>query len=247
MGDIFRKSLIALQTWLSHNPPPGVKIYKPLQTNYVKIDIWNGLGPAKQCHGSLVADNVVLTAGHCLRGKWDDIMTHYGRDFAHTVAVVRNDAQPNWARIYDKEKNMSPDLALFRLPAPVRLQEGAIAASIPAQDACKASQGPAQAYRGIGLLSDQMGIQPTKVSGIAFDETWGTTLRTRDKVAVKGDSGSPLMSSDGTQIGVHAGSTFYAATLAHVESHSVALCAYADAIKAQVREWNASPAPARMA
>lgn len=241
MRDTLRKAVAALETWFSHSPPPDVKIYKPVQTNYVKIDVWQGLGAAKKCHGSLIADNVVLTAGHCLRGNWDSVVTRYGRDFAHAITVVRDDVQANWARIHDKDKDMKPDLALIRLPAPVRAEEGAITASIPEQDNCEASLGPAQAYRSIGTLSDQMGIQTTDVSSIAFDEAWGTTLRSNNRTSVRGDSGSPLMSSTQTQIGVHSGSIFDSATRAHIESHAVALCAYADSIKAQLRAWNASP------
>jgi hypothetical protein len=247
LRDNLRHAIIAMETWFSHDPPPAVRTYKPLQTNYVKLDIWQGLGAAKKCHGSLIADNVVLTAAHCLRGDWDSIVTRYGRDFAYTATVTRDDVQPNWARIHDKDKGMDPDLALFRLPAPVRPQEGAVIAPIPEQGSCNASMGSAHAYRSIGMLSHQMGIQAAEISSIAFDEAWGTTLRSNNKTSVRGDSGSPVMSTDGTQIGVHSGSVFDAATHAHIESHAVALCAYADSIKAQAGAWNANPDPARMA
>jgi V8-like Glu-specific endopeptidase len=223
---LLNKILFWISAWWSTDRPARAKAHRPEQTHYVKLQFWKDEGSSR-CHGSLIGNDLVLTAAHCVQRNWSRALALYGRDFNNAVVITRNDEEPNW---FTFTKNNPPDrdsvdIAILKLPQAVTLEEGAVIASIPKQGSCRSSLGPQQAYRGIGFPANEMGVQHTTSSTGGRAAGWGAVIQVDEVVGDKGDSGSPLMSPKDEQIGV-------LSSRLNGKSYAVALCKYSDAIKA---------------
>ncbi|CAM3760148.1 hypothetical protein BOSP111201_24030 [Bordetella sputigena] len=210
--------------WWAAAPPKGYRGFRPEQSSYVKLQSPTGVNYAR-CHGSLIGDDVVLTAAHCIKPERRTVNIYYGRDFGFSRRIVLGEEGTNWVKAKAVPgRGAAADWGLLKLSRPVGADEGAITARLPQHGDCPRDGDTAQAYRGMGLPPSDMGIQHTKTVNVRVDDGRHLHLSS-ESVADKGDSGSPLMSTNEVQIGVQSAGS---------DKHdlAVALCRYSDLIRA---------------
>ncbi|MEO9384929.1 trypsin-like serine protease [Chromobacterium phragmitis] len=203
--------------------------FSPQETNYIKLDFQNQNGSRNICGGSLVGKDLVLTASHCILDNWAGVTAYYGRNFENQASARRDNAQPNWIKF--DHHGVAVDLALLKLSQPIAGRNGAKIVPVVAQENCASGIGAMQAQRRMDDQGYQLGqsLMQVSVANIVRQGPSplanGVSLLANGNVGRGGDSGSPLLSPQGVQVGVYNGNAGNVSAFA-------ALCKYASAIQA---------------
>ncbi|MBP4051439.1 trypsin-like serine protease [Chromobacterium violaceum] len=211
--------------------------FPPQETNYIKLDFQNQNGSRNICGGSLVGKDLVLTASHCILDNWAGVTAYYGRNFENQASARRDNDQPNWIKF--DHHGVAVDLALLKLSQPIAGRNGARIVPVVAQEDCNAGIGAMQAQRRMDDQGYQLGHSLMQVSVANIVRLGpsplanGVSLLANGNVGRGGDSGSPLLSAKGVQVGVYNGNAGNVSAFA-------ALCKYANHIQA----WSETLSPA---
>nr|WP_231138171.1 trypsin-like serine protease [Chromobacterium sp. Rain0013] len=176
-----------------------------------------------------MGSDLVLTASHCILDNWSSVTAHYGHDFAQSVKTIRNNAKPNWIKF--DYNGVAVDLALVKLPRPIAGLDGARTVPVVAQEDCDSGIGAMQANlrmaeTGGQLAASLMDVRVANIQRLGPSPLAnGVSLLANGMVGRGGDSGSPLLSPNGVQVGVYNGNAGNTSAFA-------ALCKYASSIKA---------------
>ncbi len=164
-----------------------------------RIDFINGNGRKAQCTGALVANNTVLTAGHCFNQGASNITFRPGLN-ADTDHFPTANATQVW---YDKTPNqLGTDWAVMKLDKPVGNEVGWFAMTTPSDETLNGAQATVIGYPG--------------------DKPAGTMWQDRNEVVeftsnfIKyltdtflGQSGAPVVDDNATIYGIHNGAAGY--------------------------------------
>ncbi|AUH52744.1 hypothetical protein CXB49_19080 [Chromobacterium sp. ATCC 53434] len=230
------KKLLAASCLLALSHLAAAAPFSPQETNYIKLDFQNQNGSRNICGGSLVGKDLVLTASHCILDNWTGVTAYYGRNFENQAGARRDNAQPNWIKF--DHQGVAVDLALLKLSQTIAGRNGARIVPVVAQEDCQAGIGAMQAQRRMDDQGYQLGQSLMQVSVANVVRLGpsplanGVSLLTNGNVGRGGDSGSPLLSSKGVQVGVYNGNAGNASAFA-------ALCKYAGHIQA----WSETLSP----
>ncbi|WP_434630828.1 trypsin-like serine protease [Chromobacterium sp. CV08] len=231
MKKLFAASCLTALSHLAAAAP-----FPPQETNYIKLDFQNQNGGRNICGGSLVGKDLVLTASHCILDNWTGVTAYYGRNFENQAGARRDNAKPNWIKF--DHHGVAVDLALLKLSRPIAGLDGARIVPVVAQEDCHAGIGAMQAQRRMDDRGYQLGqsLMQVSVANVVRQGPSplanGVSLLAGGNVGRGGDSGSPLLSPQGVQVGVYNGNAGNVSAFA-------ALCKYAS----HIRAWSETLSP----
>lgn len=222
------------------NPPRTENLASVVKLNFYR----DSGGYGNICVGTLLNDDIVITASHCILDKWatapdKTLEVQYGKEFSQTAGLYKGEGRA-WIK-FDPET----DLALIRIDTSVTGQADAAPATLV--DACSTVpvlDGPVTgiAYRRMKALHTSLPTAEHNTSTIAFSRTGNSALANGKSYisdngphAVGGDSGGGVFSEDGILFGVFNGTS-------GKHDYVSALCVYADRIRAE-SEALGSPVP----
>lgn len=233
MAPFAKRLIIALCAFMNAQLA-SAQVIEPENTNYVKLNFNIG----NSCGGSLVSNDLVLTASHCILDSWSYVIVYFGRKFSNNTIVRRDDSTPNFIKL--DHHGVPADLALIKLEASVAGKPGAEILPFVAQEDCEFKDIVMQAYLRMSGPEQHLPKSEMEIKNVLIDRIGlsaianGLALISNTPVGVGGDSGSPLMRPDGVQAGVWNGS-------GGGNSYFAALCKYSDDIKRFAAELHGAP------
>ena len=211
------------------NPPKTENVASEVKLNFFRGFYEN------DCVGTLLTNNLVLTASHCIVDSWvaypqRQLDVQYGNEFRHTVRLYTGSG-PAW-----KKLDPETDLALIRLASPVKAEDGAEPATLV--EACSelpVLDGPVTGigYRRMRDDGDYLPRPQHNTSTIPFVRT-GKSALANGKSYISdngpngrpGDSGGGVFTPEGVLFGVWNGNS-------GKHDYVSALCVYVDRIRAE--------------
>ncbi|OTA18292.1 hypothetical protein Xvie_00111 [Xenorhabdus vietnamensis] len=215
------------------NPPNSANAL-----SYVKLDFSYNLSKQKftnRCGGTLIADDLVLTASHCLNQQWinansKELSIYYGKEF---IMYAGLHSGKSWVQ-FDPEV----DLAIIQLDRKIDPNSGAIVAKLDAP----CPSGPKVKYPLRAIFYQRMDddgkslpltdyqTTTTYFETFAKSELANGYAYLSRKVGNAGDSGSSVFSKSNILIGVMNGNSDY------THCNSAAVCFYRDRIDAESKK-----------